>query len=262
MKRKTAELRVIISRHYYKLERRRFRRARSFSQIRNFIRGGRFIAHKAGALRRRNARLRSLIWRGKPNVSLRLIHVRLQQYFNFPFAEFRLHILPLSAAQAFFARGFRSASLAALRAIAQGAGGGAILLNKKASFFEKIIAFRRESNVILPLTALQHSLVTRSLQMNNGAGARTAAALLKFSQEELYSHSAGRLSLGLNLVTFYETDFFKKSCLKTRKDDRELITNPSPSSYVLDIIKAFFLFLINSRVLLFLNFELYVRLTF
>jgi hypothetical protein len=92
--------------------------------------------------------------------------------------------------------------------------------------------------------------------------AAIVSAMSKFSKDEFYGSFVGKLLEGFNFMTFYETDFFKKNCLRVDKTERALLTNPFPSSYVLDIIKTFFLFLINSRVLLFLNFELYVRLTF
>lgn len=65
-----------------------------------------------------------------------------------------------------------------------------------------------------------------------------------------------------SFMVLYKTDFFRH----TVRNDNSVYFNknvtPSPSSYVLDIIKSFFLFIINSRILIFLNFELYTRLTF
>jgi hypothetical protein len=159
-----AGFRVLLSKYYYKLERRRFRRRRSFSRIRNFIRGGLRVTYKAGAFRRRSVRLRSLIWRGKPNFSLRLIHVRLQQYFNFSFAGFPFSLLPLPAAPLLLARETRFLGVGVLRTAAQGVGSVPALLNKNASFFEKTIAFRPAAINASAIILLQHRLAAGSLQ--------------------------------------------------------------------------------------------------
>jgi hypothetical protein len=186
----------------------------------------------------------------------------LKQYFNLQLVEFQLRFFPAISLCAFFEKRLQFSRLSAARAAIQSAERAVASFNKTASFFSRGSASFTRAAFLLPEVALCYTLASSRALVPYGSQASAVGALLKFNREELYSCFIGRLLAGFNSMSFYETEFFKKSRLTSVATARVLSTGASPSAYVLDIIKTFFLFLINSRVLLFVNFELYVRLTF
>jgi hypothetical protein len=163
--RRAINFNLVLSRFYHKLERRRSGFSHSFSRIRNFIKGSSLVIYKAGSFRKRSLKLRSLIWRGKPNFNLKLIYVRLRQYFNLHFTESQLGLLASSSVHSFLLQRSCARNSAAVRAAMLSAKGNADSLKKKISFFSKIPAF--VSAASSPLALLQHSLIANSLQVSH-----------------------------------------------------------------------------------------------
>jgi hypothetical protein len=149
-----------------------------------------------------------------------------------------------------------------VRAATQSAKKRAAFFKKTAYFFEKAAESRGDIPLFFAAGSIYRNLTRSAFLVTYKSQATAILTLLKFSRGELYSRFIGKLLAGFNFITFYETELFRKSRLTSTTAARALSTGASPSAYVLDIIKTFFLFLINSRVLLFVNFELYVRLTF